>query len=315
MIRVVFDSLTKRRLPEAELDALVRRVLGVPLASHVELTEGMFNTAYRLTATDGREVVLKVAPPPDVPLLTYEQDLMRTEALAFELMAARGLPVPEVLLHEDGLLLMAALNGESWRSARSRLSDAEHGALRRELGAITRELHTIRGEVFGYAQGPNAATWREAFTAMVDAVLADADRFGVELPDVRPAVQARAHLLDEVTEPVLVHFDLWDANIFLTGSREAGLRIEGIIDPERAVFGDPLAEIATVASFTDLDDDFKTGYGISGFTEAEETRIALYSAYLCMVMIVEGVPRGYSGAEHEGHVRFFRGKLAEYLEL
>lgn len=255
MIRVVFDSLTKRRLDEAELDALVRRALGVPLASHVELTEGMFNAAYRLTATDGREVVLKVAPPPDVPLLTYERDLMRTEALAFELMAARGLPVPEVLLHEDGLLLMTALKGESWRSARSRLSDVEHGALRRELGAIVRELHTVRGDVFGYVQGPNAATWREAFTAMVEAVLADADRFGVELPDVRPAFAARAHLLDEVTEPVLVHFDLWEANVFLAGGEAEGYRIEGIIDPERAVFGDPLAEIATVASFTDLDDD------------------------------------------------------------
>lgn len=310
MIRVVVDSLTKRRLSEAELDALVRRVLGVPLASHVELTEGMFNTAYRLTAADGRETVLKVAPPPDVPLLTHERDIMRTEALAFRLMAARGLPVPEVLLHEDGLLLMTALNGVPWSAAREGLSDAEHGALRRELGAIVRELHTIRGEVFGYVQGPNAGTWREAFTAMVEAVLGDADRFGVELPDVRPAFAARAHLLDEVTEPVLVHFDLWEANIFVADGR-----VEGIIDPERALFGDPLAEIATVALFTELDDDYRAGYGIAGFTEAEETRIALYRAYLCLVMIVEGVPRGYAGEEREGHVRFFRGKLAEYLGL
>lgn len=310
MIRVVVDSLTKRRLSAAALDALVRRALGVPLGAHVELTDGMFNTAYRLTAADGRETVLKVAPPPDVPLLTYERDLMRTEALAFGLMAARGLPVPEVLLHEDDFLLMTALKGEPWSAARPRLTDAEHGALRRELGAIVRELHTIRGDVFGYAQGPNAATWREAFTKMVDAVLADADRFGVELPDVRPAVEARAHLLDEVTEPVLVHFDLWEANIFLADGH-----VEGIIDPERALFGDPLAEIATLALFTDLDDDFKAGYGYAGFSGAEETRIALYRAYLCLVMIVEGVPRGYAGEEREAHVRFFREKLAEYLGL
>jgi prepilin-type processing-associated H-X9-DG protein len=310
VIRVVVDSLTKRRLPAAALDALVRRALGVPLAAHVELTDGMFNTAYRLTAADGREAVLKVAPPPGVPLLTYERDLMRTEALAFELMAAHGLPVPEVLLHEDDFLLMTALRGEPWSAARARLTDAEHGALRRELGTIVRELHAIRGDVFGYAQGPNAATWREAFTRMVDAVLADADRFGVELPDVRPAVEARAHLLEEVTEPVLVHFDLWEANVFLADGH-----VEGIIDPERAMFGDPLAEIATVALFTDLDDDFKAGYGFEGFTAAEETRIALYRAYLCLVMIVEGVPRGYAGEEREAHVRFFRGKLAEYLEL
>ncbi|WP_367130716.1 phosphotransferase family protein [Saccharothrix sp. HUAS TT1] len=304
------DSLTKRRLPEAELDALLRRVLGVPLAAHVELTEGMFNTAYRLTAADGRESVLKVAPPPDVPLLTYERDLMSTEALAFGLMGRHGLPVPELLHHEDGLLLMTALRGEPWTSAKPRLTDAEHGALRRELGAIVRGLHAIGGDVFGYPQGPNGATWREAFTRMVDAVLADADRFGVELPDVRPAFAAHAHLLDEVTAPVLVHFDLWEANIFLLDGH-----VEGVIDPERAFFGDPLAEIATVALFAEPDEDFLAGYGRDAFTAVEETRIALYRAYLCLVMIVEGVPRGYSGAEHEELVRFFRGKLAEYLRL
>jgi aminoglycoside phosphotransferase (APT) family kinase protein len=310
VIRIVVDSLTKRRLAAHELDALVRRAFGVPLAAHVELTDGMFNTAYRLTTEDGREAVLKVAPPPDVPLLTHERDLMRTEALAFELMAAHDLPVPEVLLSEDGLLLMTALKGEPWLGARPRLSDAEHAALRRELGTIVRRLHTITGDVFGYRQGPNAPTWREAFTRMVDAVLADADRFGVELPDVRPAFEANAHLLDEVTTPVLVHFDLWEANIFLLDGH-----IEGIIDPERALFGDPLAEIATVALFTELDDDFKAGYGKDTFTDAEQTRIALYRAYLCLVMIVEGVPRGYSGDRRDADVRFFRDKLAEYLEI
>ncbi|MFC6090515.1 phosphotransferase family protein [Saccharothrix lopnurensis] len=301
-------SLTKRELPEPELDALLRRVLGSPLAAHVELTDGMFNTAYRLTAADGREVVLKVAPPPGVPLLTYERDLMRTEALVFGLMADRGVPAPRVLLHEDGLLVMTALRGTPWHAAE--LSDAERAALRRELGGIVRRLHGVTGDSFGYVQGPGGATWREAFGNMVAAVLADADRFGVELPDVRPAFAARAHLLDEVTSPVLVHFDLWEGNVFVADGR-----VEGIIDPERAFFGDPLAEVVCVALFTEPDEDYLAGYGVAGFTPAERARIALYRAYLCLVMIVEGVPRGYTGEEREAHVAFFRAKLAEYLEL
>lgn len=310
MIRVVVDSRTKRQLPAAELDAVTRRALGAPLAGHVELTEGMFNTAYRLTAANGRQAVLKVAPPPDVPLLTYERDLMGTEALAFRLMAARGLPVPEVLLVEDGLLVMTALRGEPWSAARERLTDDEHRALRRDLGAIVRELHGITGDVFGYPQGPNAPTWREAFLAMVDAVLADAARFGVELPDVRPAVEARAHLLDEVTTPVLVHFDLWEGNVFLLDGR-----VEGIIDPERALFGDPLAEFAAACLFAEPDEDFLAGYGLREVTGPLRARIALYRAYLCLVMIVEGVPRGYTGPERAAHVRFFRERLAAYLGL
>ncbi|MEU7529635.1 aminoglycoside phosphotransferase family protein [Saccharothrix sp. NPDC042600] len=301
------ESASKRRLGVGELDAVVREALGVGLAAHVELTGGMFNTAYRLTTEDGRETVLKVAPPPGVPLMTYERDLMRTEALAFSLMAGRGLPVPEVLHASDDLLLMTALRGTPWNAAG--LPDASRAGLRRELGGIVRELHGITGDVFGYPQGPRGSTWRSAFLAMVDAVLADARRFGVDLPDVRPAFTARAHLLDEVTSPVLVHFDLWEANIFVADGR-----IEGIIDPERAMFGDPLAELATVALFADVDADYLAGYGrTEPFTPAEETRIALYRAYLCLIMIVEGTPRGYNGPEHDSHVTFFRQKLAEYL--
>ncbi|MGM1061903.1 phosphotransferase family protein [Saccharothrix sp. Mg75] len=301
-------SLTKRQLSADELDTLLRRAAGVPLASHDELTEGMFNTAYRLTAADGRGFVVKVAPPPGVPLLTYERDLMRTEALVFGLMAERGLPVPDVLLHEDGVLLMTALTGVPWNAAE--LPDADRAALRHELGTIVRRLHGITGERFGYLQGPGGETWREAFGAMVEAVLDDADRFGVELPDVRPAFAARAHLLDEVTSPVLVHGDLWEGNVFVTGGR-----VEGLIDPERAFFGDPLAELASVSLFREPDADYLAGYGVTGFTAAEGTRVALYRAYLCLVMIVEGVPRGYAGEERERHVAFFRAKLTEYLDM
>lgn len=305
------DSKSKRRLTEAELDAIVRKALGSPLVDHVELTDGMFNTAYRLTTADGRQSVLKVAPPSDAALMTYERDLMRTETLAFELMAAEGLPVPEVLYAADGLLLMAALRGEPWSTAREGLTDAQQAALRHELGVVVAVLHGITGDTFGYPQGPGGDTWRTAFLAMVDAVLADAARYDVELPArTREVFQERAGWLDEVTTAVLVHFDLWQANIFLDLS---GPRIEGVIDPERAFWGDPLAELVTVALFAELDEDFLAGYGAPPFTDAMRGRLALYRAYLCLIMIVEGVPRGYDTAEHHAAVRFFREKLAEYL--
>jgi aminoglycoside phosphotransferase (APT) family kinase protein len=310
VIRVV-DSRSKRQLAEAELDAIVQEALGARLVDHVELTDGMFNTAYRLTTADGRQSVLKVAPPPDAELMTYEHDLMHTETLAFKLMAAKGLPVPEVLYAADGLLLMTALTGQPWSTARERLTDREHAALRRELGVVVAALHGITGDTFGYPQGPGGDTWRAAFLAMVDAVLADATRYDVALPaGTRAAFRERAGWLDEVTTAVLVHFDLWQANIFIDLT---GPRIEGIIDPERAFWGDPLAELATVALFDELDEDFLAGYRAPPFTEAMRGRLALYRAYLCLIMIVEGVPRGYDTAEHHAAVRFYRERLTEYL--
>ncbi|MGX7827140.1 phosphotransferase family protein [Actinokineospora sp. 24-640] len=297
------ESLTKRRLSPSALDAVLRRALGSPLAGHRELTDGMFNTAYRLTTADGRDCVLKLAPPPGAPLLTYERGLMRTEAMAFARMAEHGLPVPEVLLAEDDLLLMTALRGLPWSAAQP----ADRERLRGDLGALVRRLHGITGDRFGYPQGPSGRTWSAAFLAMTDAVLADADRFGVAVPDLRPHFHARAALLDEVTTPVPVHFDLWEGNIFLHEGR-----IEGVIDPERAFWGDPLAEFASTSLFADLDAAFLSGHGSPAPTGRLRERLLMYRAYLCLIMIVEGVPRGYGGPEHEGRVRFYRAKLAEY---
>jgi hypothetical protein len=79
---------------------------------------------------------------------------------------------------------------------------------------------TITGTRFGYpsrAVGPLRNSWREAFLDMVNAVLADAGRFAVALPRPAAGIQewftAQAAVLDEVTTPVLVYFDLWDGNI------------------------------------------------------------------------------------------------------
>jgi aminoglycoside phosphotransferase (APT) family kinase protein len=234
-------------------------------------------------------------------------------------MAARGLPVPTVLYVEDGLLLMAALDGEPWWSIREQVTPEQHSALRRLLGEFTARLHTIEGEAFGYPQAPGGDTWRGAFLAMVDAVLADADRFGVALPDGLHAwFQDRSGPLDDVTTPVLVHFDLWQANIFVSLDPP---RLVGVIDPERAFWGDPLADLVTIALFADVEDDadFLAGYSLVGygsgpFTSSMRERIRLYRVYLYLIMIIEGVPRGYSGEEHERAVAFYREQLGTALD-
>ncbi|MER7369904.1 aminoglycoside phosphotransferase family protein, partial [Nonomuraea wenchangensis] len=68
------DSRTKRRLSAAELDALARRALGAGVAASAELTDGFANAVWRLSLDDGREVVLKLAPPPELEQLSYERD-------------------------------------------------------------------------------------------------------------------------------------------------------------------------------------------------------------------------------------------------
>jgi fructosamine-3-kinase len=273
----------------------------------VELGGGTYNEVYRVTVAGGDDVVVKIAPPPDTPALTYERDLLRTEA-CFDVLAAMHTqaPVPR-LVHADfsrahvggDAIVLSALPG---RPARRRL-----GPPRRVLGRAVADLHTLQGERFGYPHGGpdlQADTWRAAFLAMVDAALADAERFGVNLPvpsaAVREAVDRNARWLDGVAEPVLVHFDLWDGNLLV--DEQGGLT--GIVDAERGFWGDPHADFASLALFgaIEADGDFLAGYADGGgLVERGPSfarRQSLYRTYLYLVMAVEAVPRG-SGADWE----------------
>ncbi|MCK2218951.1 aminoglycoside phosphotransferase family protein [Actinomadura sp. ATCC 31491] len=307
------DSRTKRRLSPAELDALARRALGAGVASATELTDGYANAVWRLALLDGREVVLKVAPPPELEQLSYERNLLRTEADAIALAAGAGVPVAG-LLHagfDDPVLggdylMLAALDGVSWNLAQESVDPGRGAELRRELGRLLARFNGVTGEVFGYPHaGITGATWREAFLAMVRALLADTGRWPTPLP--RPAAQimavfeAAAPVLDEVTVPHLVHFDVWVGNVFL--DLRGTPRIQALIDHERAFWGDPVAEFVTPTIFGELreDDPLLAGYREVTpleLTPAALTRLDLYRAYLSLILLAENGPRQYPEEEY-----------------
>ncbi|MFI7502915.1 phosphotransferase family protein [Streptomyces sp. NPDC049687] len=321
------QSLTKRRLSAVELDALMRGATGVGCRLEAELTDGWFNTAYRVRFDDGRTAVVKLAPPADAPVLTYERGIMATEAMVYRRLAPladRGVPTPALLHAGDDFLAVSVLDGTPWDQVADRLPATAERALRRELGAITARLHTLAPEDgrYGYPapeSGLSAADWRGAFTAMVDALLDDAERWrsdlGVAPAAIRALVAEGKDALDEVTRPRLIHFDLWPGNVFVRQPSEDGsdARITGIIDHERAFWGDPAAELVSLefGGDTGPDSDLVAGYVQAGgrldFTPGLRHRLALYGLYLGLILVVECGPRGF-GADR---VAFGRGILDE----
>ena len=95
--------------------------------------------------------------------------------------------------------------------------------------------------------------------------------------------------------PALVHFDLWDGNLLVD---EQGT-LTGIVDAERALWGDPHAEFASLALFgtIEADREFLAGYAEAGGAAQPgpsfSRRQALYRTYLYLLMAVEAAPRGY----------------------
>ncbi|MFG2835397.1 phosphotransferase family protein [Streptomyces zaomyceticus] len=207
--------------------------------------------------------------------------------------------------------------------------------------------------------GLSAADWPSAFTAMLRAVLADATRFGVALPapvESLAELPVRfGHRLAEVRRPALVHFDAWEGNIVLGrtptgvgedsdqapngvredsgpaphGAREDSGRAPdtgtrrpiGLIDGERAFFGDPLAELVGLDPLGAAEDDagLLAGYrsvdpGLA-VDDGVRVRLALYRVYLALVMRVESVPRAYGGEFAAWLDTWSAGRLTEQLAV
>jgi fructosamine-3-kinase len=136
-------------------------------------------------------------------------------------------------------------------------------------------------------------------------LLADAVRLGVALPrsasELTAIVDRCAPALDAVRTPRLVHFDLWDGNV-LVDAGATPPRVSGIIDGERAFHGDPLAEMASLALFREIesDDAFLRGYAEAlgrplAWSDPERQRIALAQLYLYLIMRIEPATRGSGG--------------------
>jgi aminoglycoside phosphotransferase (APT) family kinase protein len=280
-----------------------------------ELPEGTFNTVYRVRLADGTGLICKISPPPGTPILTYERGLSQGELAFYRSAASVGsVPIPSVVYHESDraivdrdVVIMTECPGRSWYSVRDRLGEADRAWLRRRLGRITAELHTVTGPGFGYPrETPLASTWRESFLAMFDTLCEDAGHYraGTPLPvsELRRRVHAHAEALDEIETPALVHFDLWTGNILLdlSGGRP---EVSGIVDGERAFWGDPVAAFVSLALLDEIerDEQFLRGYREAGgsvvFDAGTRIRLALYRCYLYLIMLVESVPRAYPDAQ------------------
>ena len=96
------ESITKNRQSPATLRAMVARAYGADLVPSAdgwvsELGHGWFNVAYRIHLRDGDRVVLKIAPPRAVEVMTYERGAMGIELASLRLIAEHtSVPVPRI---------------------------------------------------------------------------------------------------------------------------------------------------------------------------------------------------------------------------
>ena len=185
------NSVTKGTVTEETIDRMVQRAFGEKALEMQELKEGYFNIAYRIRLKD-RNVVLKIAPSPEIRVMSCEKNIMFSEVDSMRMAAKRTkVPVPRILFYDNSgsvidreYFFMEMLGGQSLSGLQDALPEEDKQEIYYRLGQYTRQLNHIRGERFGYYGQPDrqGENWYEVFRDMVRDTYADAGRKDIPMP-------------------------------------------------------------------------------------------------------------------------------------
>lgn len=311
-------SITKAAVSKETITKMVQKAFGCEPKEITELTEGFYNVAYRITL-DERAVILKVAPSPEVEVLTSEKNIMWAEVDSMRMVKARTeVPVPEIFFYDDGRELinrpyffMEALNGRNFFTIMEKMPEEEKASIFRQAGQYTKGLNQIAGEKFGYYGQPDRQgdNWYEVFKGLILDAFFDLERKSIAVPvekeKLLAMLEADRECFAEVTTPKYVHWDIWAGNIFVEDGK-----VTGIIDFERALWADELMEVGFRTY--DYSAAFFEGYGREALNETEKRRAQWYDMYLFLLMHTECDYRGY---DHRWHYDWSGEMIEKWVEL
>jgi aminoglycoside phosphotransferase (APT) family kinase protein len=280
-----------------------------------QLFDGYCSLVYDLELENPNlETILKISPPPDVKLLRCEKNLLQNELKTNEFLRDNtSIPVPEIItsnfnqnILDRGYIFFQKLHGTPLNKAKRRLSKKEYEDIKETLGSYAAEIHSIKGNYFGTFHDPEKdsnKTWKDVFLQYVRDIVDDGIELEAKLPNTPEKIlnifEKNAHYLEDVKEPRLTYVDLWEGNVFIAKNNGV-YYIEGIIDGDRAYWGDPYYDfVSSIALFKDIAKEkaFLKGYsrkrGEVNFTPYLQCRLHMYRAYYDLQVIVERISRQY----------------------
>lgn len=281
----------------AQLEAMCRAAFGHSVQIHQirELSSGLFNNTFVVDLADSRTVVLRVAPAPGAHVYPNERWLMRREYSVQPYLVPACPAVPRTLFADFShtvvdrdYVFQAFIEGEVWGFVKDQLSPDENNAVRRQLGRIARQINAVRGDRFGSPYpDPGFSRWSDALLHLLSAMARELVAQGKDATGAYELVQwieRHRPLFDAITEPRLLHGDLWPQNVII--SREgSGLEIVGLIDSERALWGDP--EFEWIYCLGNQQPAYWEGYGERDTSEGAPLRAVAYRGIWLVLVIME----------------------------
>jgi aminoglycoside phosphotransferase (APT) family kinase protein len=231
---------------------------------------GKHNTSYYVSGAE-QDLVLRISPPDDAGFLFYERQMMAQEPELHALLRAEtSLPVARIIAHDESrdildrdYLLMERLPGHPLTEAE--LPAQQRDGVLEQIGVYLAQMHTLVADQYGYlgAHRPMSpqSTWVDAFLIMWSKLLDDVVVCGgytVEEADAfRRLLDVYRPHFDRPIAASLLHMDVWDQNILVDGTG----RVTGLLDLDRALWGDPEIEFAVLDYCGISEPAFWQGYG------------------------------------------------------
>ena len=287
--------MTTEIITSDQITALVQRAFGIStrIVTMDEIEGGTFNQVYRISLTEQPDVILRVAPPRRADQPWNETDLMRCEYHIQPYFAPIAALMPKIIFADfthqvidRDFMFQSFVQGDRWDHMEDALTPAEDEALWRQFGHMLKTIHSTTGDAFGWPHpGKQFATWSETIVYALEQSLAELAQLNLnqsQTENLLIIVNANRDMLDEIQQPCLLHGDLWSFNVLIDRTGEQ-LTISGILDADRAWWGDPLAEFTMFiwsngagADMVAAHNAFWQGYGNIEATPEAQFRSQVY---------------------------------------
>lgn len=269
------------------------------VATIEELFGGMCNVAYKISFQDNTKYIIKIAASNNDGYMRNEHNLMETEVAAMKIAKANNIPFLADVIYFDNTykhcngkyFFMDFIDGKNYYEEMKILSLEENQIINKEIGAFEKSLSEITNDSFGIVASKNRFNNLYDFVYyLFDNLIKDANDiaidFNINLNQILQLLSENKLLFDEVTKPSLVHWDMWEGNIFIKNKH-----LNGVIDWERAMWGDPFMDDRFRKN--SINKDFLAGFGKPTLTKNELSRIHWYDLFLYLTMSVEVFYRNY----------------------
>jgi fructosamine-3-kinase len=254
------------------------------------VSTGKFNTTV-LGRCREHDIIIRIAPDPDKTFLFYERNMMAQEPEIHHIVRENTtLPVPEIYIYDStrryldrDVLIEEAMPGTP--VSECSLPADVRDRMEEQMGRFLRELHDrCQRQSYGYLGNHNPMppheNWTSAFAEMWNRLIDDIVSVWVYTTHqgnrARQALTKNLHHFTRTVPASLLHMDIWDQNILV----DMKGNVSGILDWDRALWGDPEIEFAVLDYCGYNTKAFWRGYGtMPEQTPSARIRMTFYHLY------------------------------------